>query len=74
MNSQAMALCVAVICTPAEAESVGEVNTAFRWLGKDDRIVVEAYDDLKVQGVTCYISRARTGGVKGTVGLARGQE
>ena len=54
----------------AEAEQVGEVSTAFRWLGHNDRVVVEAYDDPKVQGVTCYVSRARTGGVKGTVGLA----
>ncbi|MFT3802975.1 MAG: CreA family protein [Burkholderiaceae bacterium] len=54
----------------ARAELIGEVDTAFRWLGKDDRVVVEAYDDPKVKGVTCYVSRARTGGVKGTVGLA----
>ena len=39
-------------------------------MGKDDRVVVEAYDDPKVDGVTCYVSRARTGGFKGTVGLA----
>ncbi|WP_235001411.1 CreA family protein [Nitrosovibrio sp. Nv4] len=57
-------------CTMAKAELIGEVDTAFRWLGKDDRVVIEAYDDPKVQGVTCYVSRARTGGVKGTVGLA----
>lgn len=56
--------------TTAQAELVGEVDTAFRWLGKDDRVVIEAYDDPKVHGVTCYVSRARTGGVKGTVGLA----
>jgi CreA protein len=54
----------------ATAELIGEVDTAFRWLGKDDRVVVEAYDDPKVHGVTCYVSRARTGGVTGTVGLA----
>ncbi|KAF3998960.1 CreA family protein [Glaciimonas immobilis] len=54
----------------AGSEEVGEVSTAFRWLGHNDRVVVEAYDDPKVQGVTCYVSRARTGGVKGTVGLA----
>lgn len=54
----------------AGAEELGDVSTAFRWLGKNDRIVVEAYDDPKVIGVTCYVSRARTGGVKGTVGLA----
>lgn len=58
------------LSTPAQAELVGEVDTAFRWLGKDDRVVIEAYDDPKVRGITCYVSRARTGGVKGTVGLA----
>ena len=73
MRSILLALVVwllAVVSTPVGAEQVGEVNTAFRWMGKDDRIVVEAYDDPKVHGVTCYVSRARTGGVKGTVGLA----
>lgn len=54
----------------ARGELIGEVDTAFRWLGKDDRVVVEAFDDPKVQGVTCFVSRARTGGVKGTIGLA----
>lgn len=58
------------LCTPVQAELVGEVDTAFRWLGRDDRVVIEAYDDPKVRGITCYVSRARTGGVKGTVGLA----
>jgi CreA protein len=58
------------LCSMAKAELVGEVDTAFRWLGKDDRVVIEAYDDPKVRGVTCYVSRARTGGFKGTVGLA----
>jgi CreA protein len=32
--------------------------------------VVGAYDDPRVGGVTCYVSRARTGGVKGALGLA----
>jgi CreA protein len=59
-----------MLAIPAGAELIGEVDTAFRWLGKDDRVVIEAYDDPKVHGVTCYVSRARTGGVKGTVGLA----
>lgn len=61
---------LALLAAPALAEIVGEVDTAFRWLGKDDRIVVEAFDDPKVVGVTCFVSRARTGGVKGTIGLA----
>lgn len=53
----------------AHAEEIGSVNTNFRITGSD-RVVVEAYDDPQVNGVTCYVSRARTGGVKGTLGIA----
>jgi CreA protein len=53
----------------AHAEQIGSVNTNFRITGSD-RVVVEAYDDPQVHGVTCYVSRARTGGVKGTLGIA----
>jgi CreA protein len=66
----ALALLYVAFCTPLKAELIGEVDTAFRWMGKDDRVVMEAYDDPKVHGITCYVSRARTGGLKGTVGLA----
>ena len=54
----------------ATAEKIGTVDTAFQWIGRDHDIIVEAYDDPGVQGVTCYVSRARTGGIKGTLGLA----
>lgn len=54
----------------AHAEKIGDVSTAFQWIGPNHKVVVEAYDDPKVQGVTCYVSRARTGGVKGAFGLA----
>jgi len=66
----AITLSLSAVVLPAAAQELGDVSTAFRWLGKNDRIAVEAYDDPKVVGVTCYVSRARTGGVKGTVGLA----
>jgi CreA protein len=49
---------------------IDEMNTAFRWLGPDDKIVVDRYDDPKVANVSCYLSRAETGGVKGGLGLA----
>ena len=52
------------------AEPVGEVDTVFKWFGPDHKIVVDAYDDPKVGGVTCYVSRAKTGGMKGAVGVA----
>jgi CreA protein len=52
------------------AEQIGEVTTAIRILGANHRIVVEAFDDPKVEGVSCFISRARTGGISGSLGLA----
>ena len=52
------------------AEPIGEVDTVFKLLGPDHKIVVDAYDDPKVQGVSCYVSRAKTGGLKGAFGLA----
>ena len=52
------------------AEQVGEVDTVFKWIGPDHKIVVDAHDDPRVAGVTCYVSRAKTGGIKGAVGLA----
>lgn len=54
----------------AQAETVGEVDTVFKWVGPDHKIVVEAYDDPRVPGVTCYVSRAKTGGISGALGLA----
>ncbi len=52
------------------AEAIGEVDTAFKLIGPDHKIVVDAYDDPKVSGVTCYVSRAKTGGIKGAIGVA----
>ncbi|MCU7651051.1 CreA family protein [Pseudomonas piscis] len=52
------------------AEEIGQVSTVFKFVGPNDRIVVEAFDDPKVDGVTCYLSRAKTGGLKGGLGLA----
>jgi len=51
-------------------DTIGEVDTVFKLLGPDHKIVVEAYDDPRVGGVTCYVSRAKTGGIKGALGVA----
>jgi CreA protein len=64
------ALTVLAACGNAGGEQVGSVDTVFQWIGPDHKIVVEAYDDPKVGGVTCYVSRAKTGGIKGGLGLA----
>src|SRR3569623_484254 len=63
-------LALALAATAAHAEPIGDVNTAFQWIGPDHKIVVDAYDDPKVAGVTCYVSHAKTGGIKGALGLA----
>ena len=59
-----------LLALPAAAEEVGEVTTAIKILGANHRIVVEAFDDPKVEGVACFVSRARTGGIKGSLGIA----
>jgi CreA protein len=63
-------LSVLFFMTRVGAQQVGEVSTVFKLLSPNDKIVVDAYDDPKVAGVTCYVSRAKTGGYKGALGLA----
>jgi CreA protein len=69
------ALClVLLVCgmfpAPVASEVIGSVDTVFHMFSRDDDIVVEAFDDPDVDGVTCYLSRARKGGVKGMIGVA----
>jgi CreA protein len=63
-------LLLVLFTLPAFAEDIGSANYRFKWLGPSDKIVVEAFDDPDVAGVTCYMSHARTGGIKGAIGLA----
>lgn len=63
----ALALLAAV---PAAADEVGCVSTVFKWIGPDHKICIESFRDPKVAGVVCHVSRARTGGLKGAVGIA----
>ena len=66
----AIALIVPLSAVIAAPKRIGKVDTTFRVLGRNDRIVVERYDDPRVDGVSCYVSRAETGGISGSVGLA----
>jgi CreA protein len=70
MSRIVLALLVLLLALPAAAEEIGSVGYRFKWLGPNDKIVVEAFDDPDIPGITCYISRARTGGIKGAFGLA----
>ena len=62
--------CAIALPALANPEVIGSVDTVFKLVGPDHKIVVEAYDDPLVKGVTCYVSRAKTGGIKGGLGLA----
>ena len=55
---------------PVAAEEIGCVTTSWKLIGANHRVCVYAFDDPKVPGVTCHFSQAKTGGVKGTFGLA----
>jgi CreA protein len=63
----ALLVCIVI---PTAAEKIGSVDTKFELLGPDSKVEIEAFDDEKVEGVACHISRAVTGGFKGAVGMA----
>ena len=49
---------------------VGTVDTAFKLLGPDHKIEVQAFPDPQVAGVTCFVSYSKKGGITGALGLA----
>ena len=63
---------VGLVAAPgmSRADDLACISTTFRILGANDKVCVSAFDDPKVPGVACHISQARTGGLKGTFGLA----
>ncbi|WP_047236541.1 CreA family protein [Chromobacterium subtsugae] len=71
MKKTALLLACLLAAPFARAEEIGEVSTTFKLLSPNDKVVVEAFDDPAVQGVACYVSRAKTSGYKGAIGLAK---
>jgi CreA protein len=65
-----MLLALSVTASTVQADIIGKVSTTFKLLGANDKIVIEAFDDPDISGATCYLSRAKTGGIRGSVGLA----
>ena len=64
-------IALAALSSTAHAQTrIDAISTQFRWLGPNDKIVVERYDDPKIRNISCYLSRAETGGVKGGLGFA----
>ena len=61
--------CLSMVAV-ADTEVIGSVSTTFNMVGPNDKIVLSAFDDPDVKGVSCYLSSAKTGGLSGAVGLA----
>ena len=65
-----LAVALIVWSTAARADDVGCTSTTFRIFGANDKVCVMAFDDPRLPGVSCHVSQARTGGVKGSLGVA----
>lgn len=51
-------------------EEIGSVDTAFKLVGANHKIVANVFEDPLVNGISCYVSSAKTGGISGSLGLA----
>ena len=60
------AACVSLMAICVSAQEIGSVPTV--WHGAS--IDVLAFDDPKVEGSTCFLSRAKQGGIAGALGIA----
>jgi len=59
-----------LLSTSVMARDIGSVDTEFKWIGPDHKIKIEGFEDPKVDGVTCFISRPVAGGITGALGMA----
>lgn len=71
MSSRLLAAGLLLAPLSANADTVGCVTTAWKLIGANHKICVDAFRDPRVPGVTCHVSQARTGGVSGSLGLAQ---
>lgn len=69
-NNLPLALLLLIIPAGGQAETVGCVTTAWKLIGANHKVCVEAFSDPKIPGVTCHVSQAKAGGVSGTLGFA----
>ncbi len=64
------ALLISLISSLARAEEIGCVTTTWKLIGSNNKICIQAFDDPRVQGVSCHISQAKAGGISGALGVA----
>jgi CreA protein len=62
--------CSLLAATAAQAQVLGSVTTEWNALGANHKIEVSVFDDPKVQGSACFLSKPVTGGITGSLGLA----
>ncbi|MFI0471619.1 CreA family protein [Halomonas sp. HMF6819] len=70
LNALAIAVSLSPLSVLAQDAHIGSVRTEFRMLGPNNTIEVERFDDPDVQGIACYLSYSKIGGISGAVGLA----
>ncbi|MGZ4958596.1 MAG: CreA family protein [Methylomonas sp.] len=63
-------LMITLAGSQAQADEVGCVTTAWKLVGANHKVCVEAFEDPKIPNVVCHVSQARTGGLSGTFGVA----
>lgn len=54
----------------ADDRELAAVTTEWKAIGANHKVVVTAYQDPDIPEITCYVSQAKTGGIKGSIGLA----
>lgn len=70
MNKLLLAIVASVaLIVPVAAKQITEVDTAWNMFG-NSKVVVERFDDPRVENVSCYVSYAKTGGLMGSIGFA----
>ena len=69
MKILALLLSLCLLASTVKAEKIGEVSTEFVLTGPNSKIVIEAFDDPLIPGVTCHVSYPTKGGIKGALGL-----
>lgn len=70
LKKSLLIIMLSIFTCVVKAEEIGCVTTAWKLLGANHKVCVDAFEDPKIKNVICHISQARTGGISGTLGLA----
>lgn len=70
MKQLFLVLATLALVACGNSDKLGEVSTKFNMFSSNDTIIIEAFDDPSIAGISCFLSRAKTGGISGAVGVA----